>query len=188
MKYVCAPRQSQAQFAWQQLTTPMGEFVACWSEAGLRSFEFRRGRSGQTKDWPAANALSEDGCLLIFNSMRQLELQQAVDDYFVTGILDWDLDRLDWQGISPFHRQVLLSCAKIPPGETQTYGKLAATVGSPLAARAVGGAMANNRWPLVIPCHRVVGSNGKLTGYSGEGGVQTKRKLLDMERKLCKST
>jgi O-6-methylguanine DNA methyltransferase len=187
MKTVCEPTLSQAQLVWQPLTTPMGEFVACWSEAGLRSFEFRRGSSGQTRDWPTASALTEDGCLLIGDSMRQLELQQAVD-YFVTGFLHWDLDRLDWQGISHFHRQVLLSCAQIPPGETQTYGKLAATVGSPRAARAVGGAMASNRWPLIIPCHRVVGSTGKLTGYSGEGGVQTKQKLLDMERKLCKST
>ena len=66
-------------------------------------------------------------------------------------------------------------------GETLTYGQLAKLAGSPHAARAVGGAMARNRWPLIVPCHRVVGSSGKLTGYSGEGGLKTKHWLLEHE-------
>ncbi|MEM8736472.1 MAG: MGMT family protein, partial [Planctomycetota bacterium] len=65
---------------------------------------------------------------------------------------------------------------------TMTYGALAKAVGRPNAARAVGGAMAKNRWPLLIPCHRVLGASGKLTGYSGVGGIETKRRLLEHER------
>jgi len=75
----------------------------------------------------------------------------------------------------------LTLCHAIPVGETRTYGQLAKLAGSPHAARAVGGAMARNRWPLIVPCHRVVGSSGKLTGYSGEGGLKTKHWLLEHE-------
>lgn len=188
MKTLCEAIPSQAQQTRQKVATPMGEFIACWSKAGLRSFEFRRERDRLTKDWPAAHGSSEVYCPPLGSSFRQLELQQAVESYFATGTLDWDLDWLDWQGVSSFHRQVLLACAKIPTGETRTYGELAVSVGSPRAARAVGGAMAANRWPLIIPCHRVVGSSGKLTGYSGEGGIQTKQCLLDMERQLGNCT
>ncbi len=69
---------------------------------------------------------------------------------------------------------VLRRCAKIRRGEFMTYGQLAAAVGNPQAARAVGQVMARNRWPLIVPCHRVVGHSGKLTGYSGIGGTDTK--------------
>ncbi len=109
------------------------------------------------------------------------KLTDAVDTYFETGEMRWSLDHLDWAGVSEFHREVLRLCHAIPVGETLTYGQLAKLAGSPHAARAVGGAMARNRWPLIVPCHRVVGSSGKLTGYSGEGGLKTKHWLLEHE-------
>jgi methylated-DNA-[protein]-cysteine S-methyltransferase len=80
-----------------------------------------------------------------------------------------------------FHRRVTACCRSIPRGRTLSYGQLAARAGSPGAARAVGNCMAANRIPLVIPCHRVVGAGGRLHGYSGPGGVNTKRRLLDIE-------
>ena len=109
------------------------------------------------------------------------QLADALDTYFATGELPWSLSHLDWDGVSEFHREVLRLCHAIPVGETLTYGQLAKLAGSPHAARAVGGAMARNRWPLIVPCHRVVGSSGKLTGYSGEGGLKTKHWLLEHE-------
>ena len=109
------------------------------------------------------------------------KLNDALDTYFDTGELLWSLEQLDWMGVSEFHREVLKLCHAIPVGETLTYGQLARLAGSPQAARAVGGAMARNRWPLIVPCHRVVGSSGKLTGYSGEGGLKTKHWLLEHE-------
>lgn len=109
------------------------------------------------------------------------KLSEVLATYFETGELTWSLDHLDWTGVSEFHREVLTLCHAIPLGETLTYGQLAKLAGSPHAARAVGGAMARNRWPLIIPCHRVVGSSGKLTGYSGEGGLKTKHWLLEHE-------
>lgn len=112
---------------------------------------------------------------------RHQMLETRLHSYFSTGRLEWDLNWLDWSNISPFHRQVLEQCAQIPAGKTLTYGELAARAGSPRAARAVGSAMARNRWPLIIPCHRVLGTDGRLTGYSGTGGIETKRRLLGLE-------
>jgi len=81
-----------------------------------------------------------------------------------------------------FQRQVLRCCRQIPYGATLTYGQLAAKAGHPGAARAVGRSMAANRIPLVVPCHRVISSDGGLCGYSAAGGVRMKRRLLELER------
>ena len=157
----------------QRIETPVGPFQACWTERGLYSFEFVRGRSKSSKASSAQDL-----------PPAALKLEQAVQDYFETGEFFWDLRLLDWHGVSAFQQKVLRHCYKIKPACTMTYGELADKVGSPGAARAVGGAMAKNRWPLLIPCHRVVGSNGKMTGYSGVGGIDTKQKLLALETKL----
>jgi len=81
-----------------------------------------------------------------------------------------------------FQSRVILACRQIPCGETLTYSELAAAAGYPGAARAVGNCMAANRIPLVVPCHRVVGADGRLRGYSGPGGLRTKLRLLEIER------
>lgn len=88
-------------------------------------------------------------------------------------------------GRTEFAGRVLAECRQISPGTTATYGELAARVGSPGAARAVGSVMARNRVPIVIPCHRVVGSNGQLTGFSAPGGCDTKRQMLELEAGSC---
>jgi methylated-DNA-[protein]-cysteine S-methyltransferase len=78
-----------------------------------------------------------------------------------------------------FQRRVWAITRAIPRGQTRTYGQLARRAGSPGAARAVGQAMANNPWPIVVPCHRVVGHDGRLTGFGG--GVEMKRRMLQLE-------
>lgn len=87
---------------------------------------------------------------------------------------------LELDGYSRFQQTVLKNCRKIPYGTTISYGELAAKSNSPNAARAVGTTMKKNRFPLVIPCHRVVASNG-VGGYSAADGVSIKRKLLALE-------
>jgi methylated-DNA-[protein]-cysteine S-methyltransferase len=86
---------------------------------------------------------------------------------------------IDWNGVSGFRRAVMEETIRIPAGETRSYGVIAEKVGYPRAARAVGRVMATNPLPLVVPCHRVVGSNGSLTGYGG--GLLLKEDLLRAE-------
>lgn len=93
-----------------------------------------------------------------------------------------DLPTIDWNGISGFRRAVLEETLRIPAGETRSYGWLAAKVNRPRAARAVGRVMATNPLPLVVPCHRVVGSDGGLHGYGG--GLPMKETLLRAEGAL----
>jgi methylated-DNA-[protein]-cysteine S-methyltransferase len=89
---------------------------------------------------------------------------------------------IDWSILtSDFQRLALRAVSAIPYGETSTYGAIAAKIGYPQAPRAVGRANATNPMPLVIPCHRVIGSDGKLHGYGGAGGLKTKQWLLDLE-------
>jgi len=89
---------------------------------------------------------------------------------------------LDWTGVPPFHRRVYDAACRIPRGETLSYGALAAAVGSPGAARAVGQAMQRNPFPLLVPCHRVLAAGGKLGGFTAPGGATTKRALLALEK------
>lgn len=88
---------------------------------------------------------------------------------------------IDWGVLNDFQYQVLSQIAKIPYGDVWSYGEIAARLGKPKAARAVGLALSRNPMPIVIPCHRVIGSDHKLYGYSAPDGVQTKRQLLMIE-------
>lgn len=80
-----------------------------------------------------------------------------------------------------FQQSVWKACAEIPKGQVRTYGWIARKIGKPGAARAVGTALGRNPFAPTVPCHRVVGADGRLTGYSGAGGIATKRRLLKSE-------
>jgi methylated-DNA-[protein]-cysteine S-methyltransferase len=105
------------------------------------------------------------------------DVRRELDEYFEGNRRDFDLP-IDLR-VAPFHEQVLHELARVPYGQVDTYGHLASLVGRPKAARAVGTVMNRNPIPIVLPCHRIVGSNGSLTGYAG--GLDTKRKLLELE-------
>jgi len=103
---------------------------------------------------------------------------RELDEYFAGRRRAFDLP-LDLRALPPFTTSVLKELARVPYGETTTYGALAARVGRPRAARAVGTVMHRNRIPIVLPCHRVVGADGDLTGYAG--GLDCKMRLLELE-------
>jgi O-6-methylguanine DNA methyltransferase len=88
---------------------------------------------------------------------------------------------VDWSLFRPFQREALQAVFRIPYGETSTYRDIAMEIGRPQASRAVGRANATNPMPLVIPCHRVIGRDGKLHGYGGGEGLKTKEWLLKLE-------
>ncbi len=89
--------------------------------------------------------------------------------------------QIDWSVLTPFQQKVLQATLAIPYGQTRTYAEIAQQVGKPRAARAVGRAEATNPMPVVIPCHRVIGSDGKLHGYGAGEGLPTKAWLLELE-------
>jgi methylated-DNA-[protein]-cysteine S-methyltransferase len=108
------------------------------------------------------------------------DLQEQLTAYFARELKDFDV-RVAVAG-TPFQQQVWAGLGQIPYGETWSYAELARHIGSPTAVRAVGLANGRNPVSIVVPCHRVVGSNGSLTGYGG--GLERKRLLLDLERGL----
>jgi O-6-methylguanine DNA methyltransferase len=119
----------------------------------------------------------------------QRDLEGRILAYYEGEPVDFSTDPVvSLNGSGPFAHRVLLACRKIAFGQTTTYRDLARQAGSPNAARAVGGVMAGNPIPLIIPCHRVLRTDGGLGGFSALGGTATKQKMLHHEQALCLST
>lgn len=115
-----------------------------------------------------------------FGSSKVLrEAKKQLTAYFAGKLTKFDLPVS--LGGTEFQRAVYQQIAKIGFGQTITYAQIAAKLGKPMAARAVGGAVGSNPVPIIIGCHRVLGAAGKITGYSGGAGIPTKRKLLKLE-------
>lgn len=110
---------------------------------------------------------------------NQDEFFRQIHDFLTGNAIDFKLENLDFGSLKGFARRVLLADGKIPRGRVMTYGGLAASVGVPGGARAAGNVMAGNPFPLVIPCHRVIRSDGSLGGFGG--GAEMKKILLRLE-------
>ena len=147
--------------------TEMGEFTAEYSEAGLCRLRFPRGKK-----------LSKGPALTKQHQSWHSKTKKAVQA-ILTGRAPRTLPPLDFSAGTDFRRRVWEMLLTIPTGTVWTYGELAWSINQPRAARAVGGACGANPIPLFIPCHRVVGANGKLTGFSG--GMKWKIFLLVAE-------
>jgi methylated-DNA-[protein]-cysteine S-methyltransferase len=145
----------------------VGRLLVAGDEEGLRYISFMRGKHRVTPemDW------KEDRHFL-----REATWQLGL--YFEGKLREFTV-KLAPQG-TPFQLSVLRALQRVPYGETISYGELARRIGKPKAYRAVGAANAHNPLPIVIPCHRVIGSNGSLVGFGG--GLDIKQKLLDFER------
>jgi methylated-DNA-[protein]-cysteine S-methyltransferase len=116
-----------------------------------------------------------------YSRRRLRKALSEIAQYLAGRRRNFDL-RVDWSVLhSDFHRAALRAVMRIPYGQTRSYARIAAEIGRPKAPRAVGRANATNPMPLVIPCHRVIGSDGRLHGYGGKGGINTKAWLLRME-------
>jgi len=90
--------------------------------------------------------------------------------------------RYDFARVTPFQQDVYRAALRVPPGQVRTYGWLAQALGRDRgASRAIGGALGRNPWPLLVPCHRFVGADGRMTGFSAPGGIEAKRRLLALE-------
>lgn len=146
--------------------SPIGKLLLAGDGRSLTLLGFPGGSMARRheKDW-------------VDDRSRFSDVIAQLDEYFTGERQEFDLD-LSPQGTG-FQRQVWQALQEIPYGETWSYGELARHIGKPRASRAVGAANGLNPIPIIIPCHRVIGANGKLTGFGG--GLQTKSYLLNLE-------
>jgi methylated-DNA-[protein]-cysteine S-methyltransferase len=155
-----------SRMSYTTMKSPIGPLMLAGDEGGLRLVHFASGRrpASPRREW-------------IENRTPFKEVIRQLDCYFLGKLQDFDLP-LVLDG-TEFQLLVWRNLQKIPYGETVSYGQLARRIGSPDAARAVGLANGSNPIPIIIPCHRVIGSNGHLTGFGG--GLPVKKKLLALE-------
>lgn len=151
---------------YSYLETRIGKLLLAGDEKGLGLIGFPQGKGRME---PQADWIENMGCFQ--------EVSRQLTAYFKGDLRQFELP-LNPRG-TPFQLGVLEQLQTIPYGETRSYADIARAIGSPKAVRAVGAANARNPLPIVIPCHRVIGSNGSLTGFGG--GLPTKRFLLALE-------
>lgn len=158
--------------AYDVVESPLGSLLIATSGRGLCAIRFDPGLD-------ELEHLARRHGLKVLRVPRRLERTlRQLEEYFEGGRVRFELDT-DVSGIPPFQQRVLEVLARVPFGRTVTYAELAASLGNPRAARAVGGALNRNPIPIVLPCHRVVGAAGELVGYAG--GLERKRALLELE-------
>ncbi len=150
------------------VSSPIGLLSIAASEKGICSIDFLSSRS-KLRDFSESK-----------KAMEHVDLAcLEIEDYFAARRQRFSVP-LDLSG-TRFQLQVWQQIAKIDFGKSVSYGTIAKAIKNPAASRAVGGAVGANPVPIIIPCHRVMGSTGKLTGYSGGSGIPTKKKLLALE-------
>ena len=162
--------------AYDLTDSPVGPLLVGATDRGLCKISFRADPE------EAREELARTFGPRVLRSSKPLKrVRLELDEYFEGRRHAFDLE-LDLRAIPDFNVRVLRELARVPYGQTTTYGTLAARAGVPTAARAVGTVMNRNRIPIVLPCHRVIGANGKLVGYAG--GLDVKERLLRLEGAL----
>jgi methylated-DNA-[protein]-cysteine S-methyltransferase len=153
--------------------TPIGPLLLAVTERGLCRISYDPEPERETDE------LARTFGVRVLRAPREVDLvRRELDEYFEGRRQTFDLP-LDLRSRTGFSRDILERLARVPYGEVTTYGTLAKEAGKPQAARAVGTVMNRNPIPIILPCHRVVGSTGSLVGYGG--GLDRKRLLLDLE-------
>ena len=158
--------------------TAIGRCGVAWGERGVAGVQLpevgeRETRARMLQRFPAAGEAPPPPVV-----------QYAIDRIMALlrgEMSDLSTIALDMDQVPAFHRRVYDVARAIPPGMTLSYGEIAARAGAPGAARAVGQALGRNPFPIVVPCHRVLAAGGKIGGFSAQGGVATKRRMLAIE-------
>ncbi|MEJ0001044.1 MAG: methylated-DNA--[protein]-cysteine S-methyltransferase [Verrucomicrobiota bacterium] len=149
--------------------TAFGIASVWWNDVGLTRFHLPEGTAG-------TDVLSPPGPPPI------QELIALVQDHFSGRLHDFTGVALDWSQVTPFQKKVYVETQAIKAGHTSSYGAIARRLGlGAEGARAVGVVLGANPWPLIVPCHRVLAADGRMTGFSAPGGIRTKTRLLALE-------
>jgi methylated-DNA-[protein]-cysteine S-methyltransferase len=171
-----AAREGLVDVAYELHDTPLGTLLLAATERGLCRVVYDAEPEAELERLGRAFGLR-----VLRSALPVDDARRQLDEYFEGRRHDFDLP-LDVRLQADFHRRVLGELARVPYGEVVTYGELAARAARPRAARAVGTVMNRNPLPIVLPCHRVIGANGKLVGYGG--GLDRKEALLRLEGAL----
>jgi methylated-DNA-[protein]-cysteine S-methyltransferase len=156
------------------MDSPCGPLLCVVDDAGaVVRIEFSKGRESRQ----IMERMREQGIEVVEDPARTAEVRRQLAEYFAGERRAFDL-RLAPAG-TPFERSVWEELRRIPFGETRSYGEIARAIGRPSASRAVGRANGANPIPIVVPCHRVIGADGSLTGFGG--GLEAKSRLLEIE-------
>ena len=161
--------------------TPTSLYIARTSQTPLGCVEVRAGNYGLLNVFLFGKnpPFKAEELLPAADDPAMIALTQ-IKEYMNGKRREFDLT-IDWMFIKGFQYDVLKYTLDVPYGETITYNKIAEELVNPLASRAVGGALAKNPIPIVIPCHRVIAKDGKLTGFSAADGIRAKKWLLELE-------
>ena len=162
--------------------TNIGWISFCFSENGIQNLTV--GHASKADAFGALGKAADQDGLTPQPTKGSHVLKDLINQYLAGEFVTFNDVRIDNPTTTRFRQSVLDNCRKIRYGETISYGELAKRSGSPNAARAVGNIMKSNRLPLIIPCHRVLASGGKIGGFSAPSGVQLKQTLLHLESKL----
>lgn len=165
------------ELRWARHDSPLGPVLLVCGDDGLVGVSFLDGREA---DEEAARLATARGATAIEQPAALADLGHQLDAYFA-GSREPFRQAIDWEQFEPFQRRVLQRCATIEYGDRISYGELAEEIGAPRAARAVGNALRSNPITIVIPCHRVVRSDGSIGGYGGVDLEQRKARLLELE-------
>jgi methylated-DNA-[protein]-cysteine S-methyltransferase len=167
---------AEPDVAYAIVDSPIGALVAAATPTGLVRLAYEDFNGGLD---PVLDDLSRRLSPRVLEDPRRLDaVRRELDEYFNNTRTTFDLP-IDWSLYSDFGRRVLQATAAIPFGHTASYGDVAARAGNPKASRAAGRALGANAIPIVVPCHRVISTSGKLTGYTG--GMHRKEALLRLE-------
>jgi methylated-DNA-[protein]-cysteine S-methyltransferase len=154
--------------------TPIGTCALVWSGRGITGLQLPEPTPAATRRWPDA----VEAAAVPAGVQRALDRVQALLAGTTTDLADIPLD-LD--AAPEFNRRVYEVARTIPPGRTMTYGEIAKRLGVPHESREVGQALGKNPVAIIVPCHRVLGADGRMGGFSANGGVSTKRRMLEIE-------
>ena len=152
--------------------TELGEVGLTWSDAGIDHVAMPRQRGLEGEPPAAISGVPA----FVRHAVEGIVALLAGEQRDLADV------RLDETVVEPFNLRVYRATRAIPPGQTRSYGEIARAIGAPDAARAMGTALGANPYPIIVPCHRVLGADGRLTGFSAPGGVVTKRRMLEIER------
>jgi methylated-DNA-[protein]-cysteine S-methyltransferase len=170
-----AKKEGLATVGYDRLDSPLGPLWVAITPRGVSTIHY----GAEPPESELRRLVRVYGPAVVPDHRRSSALARELEQYFAGRRKTFDLD-IDLAGLTPFQRKVLVQTAKIPFGDLLTYGTIARRIGNEKASRAVGGAVGANPIPIVVPCHRVVATDGTLGGYSG--GLANKRALLKIER------